>query len=203
MIRLASSPILAADVGQENMKTSLSRLFAIVLVVGSVMLTAAVESSPQTSAPPALVETESTNATYMLQLVWQTHPTNTDVREEQFWFREPEADVVVTNTDGTISTRSQGARRGSRTVYGDGPAGYSRVSVGVKDISRTNVLINVRRAWGSWKETNTANQVTQMLDVPLCSSDLVRQGQIEFKTKWWRIAQPTSAGAVASTAPEK
>ena len=191
------------DVQQVNMKTTLSRLFAIVLVVGPVILTAAEEASPPSSANPVFVETESTNATHMLQLFWQTQPTNTEVREEQFWFRELGADIVATNMDGTRSTRSQGARRGSRNVYGDGPDGYGRVSVGVKDILRTNILIRVHRAWGSWGGTNTADQITQILDVPLGSSDLARQGQIVFRTKWWRIAQPTSSGDVARATPEK
>ena len=98
------------------MKMNLISCFAFILIGGSTVVFAASEATPP-STVPLLVETDSTNATHMLQLLWQNQPTNGVFRENLFWFKEKRPMQCKTNIleDNTVVVTcwSEGAHHGT------------------------------------------------------------------------------------------
>ena len=74
-------------------------------------------------------------------------------------------------------------------TYGDGPGGWGHTSIGVNETSQTNVLIDIDIRWGSPKEKDVTNGITEVLNVPLHTVDLIQQGKIIFKANWWKVTQ--------------
>jgi len=177
------------------MNTDLTRRLAVFLFGCLPALVAAQESAVTTSSGLWLVQTDSEKATRMLQLRWRSEPTGSATREDLFWFAEYKSqpgDQAMTEKDAFIISGS--CCRMSITDA-DGLDGWSHTSIGVEEISATQIVIKVDRTKGLWKavDKEPVTQLDEVLKVPLRNVGPTTQGKIEFTARWWGLAQPFRA----------
>ncbi|MHB8903317.1 MAG: hypothetical protein ACYC6Y_31530, partial [Thermoguttaceae bacterium] len=169
--------------------TNLTRCIFILVFSSLAALVSGQESAVKTSPRSKLLETESENATRMLQLRWRFKPTDSGFWEELFWFAEsrpPHGEQTMAKDDSFIVDRR------IRMTEADGMDFSSHIEITVVEITTTQIVIKVHCTRTLRSGEKSVKELDEVIKVPLRNIGPTTQGKAEFIARWWDLAQPSS-----------